>query len=293
MAKSENSTAKINKQSPTLTIITAIIAAILLVIATAAFWVNNSLFDTSNFSKTATASITSDSSRQAIGQLITDKALEDKPSIKNVVQEPAVKIISSALDTDRFKNLLGKVTSKLQTLLTSPRPKPVVLNLQGAKDFLSRLLDAVDQENNIKASPAKIPDQIVLLDTNKLPNFYQAGVVVLWVGPLALIAALILLAVPYVRQRRNALKRNVVIQGAALIVAGLLALLIQPLVRPLVLSSIEDTNARTVVNNLYDAFMAQFNDKVWILIVVGIVAVVVVGAISLSGRFRLRQKLAR
>ena len=94
------------------TIWLAVLAAILLIITNSAIWLNNQIFDTENFSKTATASLTSEKSRTAIATGLTDRAFEGRPILRNVVGDVPVKIVGGLLGTEQAAKGIDKVTSK-------------------------------------------------------------------------------------------------------------------------------------------------------------------------------------
>ncbi len=254
--------------------LTSVVAALFLLVANSAIWVNQSIFNTQNFTSTAVTSLTSESSRQALASEVVDKALADKPLVKNVAGDTATKLVSGLLGTNQFNRVLTAAVGKLQVYVTSPEQKSVTLDLTGVKSTVERLVGVANTagvsvaENGDRLS--QVPDQVVLVDANNIPSFYGYGLAFMWLAPICLILALVLLAYPYFRNRSK-YYQVALAQGSVILVAGLLALLVGPLFRPPVLASITSPNVRTIVGNLYDAFLAQFNQQVYWLIVVGLV----------------------
>lgn len=272
-------------------LITGILASILLVVANSAFWINRNIFDTNNFTAISTAAITSDSSRQAIANEVVDRAFHDRPIIKEVAGPTAVKLVGSLLNTDQFNHLLNAAVSKLQVYLTSNQRESIVLNLSGVKNILSSLINlAGDTASDTQTQVNNLPDQIILVDANNIPSFYKYGLVFLWLGPITAIAAVALLAYPYLRDR----SRYYIIaaaQGVMVIVVGLLCLLVGPLFKPPVLANIPSPNSRTVVSNLYDAFINTFNHQSLNLVKFG-VALALIPAIVYFGLKFYSQRMA-
>ena len=58
-------------------VLTASVAALFLTVANSAIWMNRAIFDTNRFTKTAVASFTSESSRNALANEVVDRALAD------------------------------------------------------------------------------------------------------------------------------------------------------------------------------------------------------------------------
>lgn len=256
------------------TTILAIVAALLLVIANSALWVNRYIFDTDNFTQVATTSLTSESSRNAIASGIVDKVFQDRPLIKNIVDDPATRVISGLLGTTQFSNALNTVVSKLQIVVTSKNQESVVVNLEGIKATVTKLITVVDS-NATGDKISQVPDQITIVDKENIPDFYKYGVVFLWLGPIALVGAVVALGYPYFKNAKSKYRHILLVQGLALTVASMLALLVGPLFKPPLLANIEQASARTVTSNLYDAFIATFTAQTQILVWVGLGAVVI------------------
>lgn len=269
-------------------IITALVAAFMVLVANSAIWVNRYFMDTDNFTQVAVTSLTSESSTDALATEVVDKALADYPAVKNVVESTAVNFISGLLDSDRMRQALTQVVSRLQIFLTSPQREAVVINLEGAKDVVNRLIQLSGREGQTSFEPNKIPSEIVVFDPANYPNFYHYGVVLMWLSPLMALGAVALLAWPYIKDRSR-YREVMIIQGSAVALAGLLALLIGPLFRPVVLGNVASPNLRTVVSNLYDAFIATFNSQTMFVIVAGMLAIAIAVGITVAQHYRTKK----
>lgn len=266
-------------------LITAIIAGVFILVANTALWINRYMFDSQRFTATAVTSLTSESSRTAIATEITDQALKDYPKIKSVVDDTAINFISSLLDSNRTEKVLTGATSKLQIFLTSPKREPVVINLTTAKEVISRLIEVSGREDEARINPASIPDKITIFNPDNFPNFYGLGVTLSWLSPLLGLSAIALLAWPYAKNR-DRYKQILMLQGICVATFGILALFFGPLVRPVVLGNIQSANMRVVVGNLYNSFLSAFNSQTYIIIAVGLAAVVTSLGIVAVKRYR-------
>lgn len=268
----------------------SVLAGILLVITNSAVWVNNQIFDSNNFTDTAKSSLTSEESRNAIAQGISDKALEGRPVLNNLVGDTSTSIISGLLGTNQAEQALGKVTLKFHTMVTSENSESITLELAGIKSVMNKLYDvSTDLGREPKVDPAKIPEQVVIVDANKLPNFYKESVILLWLAPIALIGALIALAYPYFKQPRK-YQSILAIQGAFVTTAALLSLSVGPLFRPPVLNNIQTESGRIVVGNLFDAFIATFNSQTMYLFILGLSALLISSLIYVYQKIVLNKK---
>ncbi len=246
----------------------AALAGIFLIISTSAVWFNRYLFDTQSFTSTATQSLLSDSSRQAMSVEITDRLLSKKPLLKSVLDDRTEKLITALLGSDVTGRIVTKSVTELHTIVTSKEPQSVVIDLSGIKQTLTGVLTALRDITNRpiavdqnRVNLSDVPDQITLLDASQLPNFYNLGVVMMWLGPLALSAALGLLvySIYLARQSRPALKKTLALDGFAVVVASFVGWLLGPLFKPTLLSNVTNPNMRVVAENIYNAFIGHFD----------------------------------
>lgn len=272
------------------TIWLSVLAGILLVITNSAVWVNNQIFDSNNFTNTAKSSLTSEESRNAIAKGISDRVFEGRPVLNNLVGDTSTSIISGLLGTNQAEQALSKVTLRFHTMVTSENSESITLELAGIKSVMNRLYDvSTDLGREPKVDPGRIPEQIVIVDANKLPNFYKESVILLWLAPLAFIGALISLAYPYFKQPRK-YQSILAIQGAFVTAAALLSLSIGPLFRPPVLNNIQTESGRIVVGNLFDAFIATFNSQTMYLFIIGLSALLISALLYLYQKIVLNKK---
>lgn len=256
--------------------LTSAVVGLLLLVANSAVFVNQYIFDTNNFTNTAVTSITSESSRNALASEVVDRALADRPVVKNVVGGTATKLISGLFDTNQFNRVLYAAVSRLQIYLTSNEQKSVAIDLTGVKSTVDKLVgfaDALGAEGtnaeNVEQRVSQLPDQLTLINADNIPSFYTYGLIFLWLAPLCVLGSLALLAYPYIRDRRQYYKVAAV-QGAMVALFGALSLLVGPLFRPPALANVASPNMRVVVGNLYDAFINYFNQQAYIVIALGL-----------------------
>lgn len=268
-------------------IITSVIAGFLLLIVNSAIWINRQVFDENNFTNTTVNSLTSQSSRDAIAGKITDKALQNYPRLQDVADDRLTKLISGLLDGEKVHSVLTKSVSKLHIYLTSQNQKDVVINLAGVKDTINKLAEITGRDENggqLLGKVNNMPDQVVLVNAANVPDFYKYGVAFSFIAPIALLIALVLIALPYIKDKASYLS-IMLVQGLTLIIVGLVAMLIGPLFRPMALSSISDPNGRVIVENLYNSFLATFNTQnMWLIIIGLLVCASVIAIPFLSSR---------
>lgn len=273
------------------TIILAVLAGIFIFIANSAVWVNRYIFDRQNFTQVAVTSLSSESSRNAIASEVADRALSEVPLLRQALGGTVEKVVSGILGTDQFKTVLTKSVNAMHVYFTTENRQTIGLDLTSTKQVINTVLGALQQvgqnESQAIEKVNSVPDQIVILSKDALPSFYKQSVALMWLGPIAAIVAAILLVIPYVKNVRR-YKSIVAIQGAAIALFGMIAMLVGPLFKPPVLANIETANARIVVENLYNAFIATFNAQSNVLVVTGLLMIVAVLVIYIGQNVYMR-----
>jgi len=261
------------------TVIFTISAALLILVANSALWANRYIFNSENFSDTVATSLSSESSRSAVASGITDRIFEERPVLYAVAGNTTEKLISGLLATEQFVSVNKAVAGKLHVLATTDSQEAVVVDLTAAKSVIAKLSDissSRDREPTIKTDD--IPDKIVLVEENTIPNIYPVAIVLLWLSPVAFIAAATLLTLPYIRHRKE-YKLTLLFQGIVISIAGIAALSIGPLFRPILISNIDKVHARTVITDLFNAFMSTFSQQTSYIVVIGMILVAVASAL--------------
>lgn len=282
MANADTKTpASNNILRPRTYILFSILAAVLLVIANSAAWFNNYIFDGGNFTQLTTEAIEKESSRNAIASEITNKLLENRPALKGVVDEPVTKITGGLLGSDVAQSALNKTVSQFQVIITSKNPQDVSFDLTPIKQPLSQVLATAGTITGRDVSQAEtrvenVPDTITIVDADSLPNIYRLGVVLLWVAPLATLAAGIILVYLIYRARYSRRTSAAVLatEGGVIALAGLFALALGPIFKPTILANVPNENMRVVVENVYQTFIAKFNAQSEILFVIAALLVI-------------------
>lgn len=271
--KSNTTTVKVLR--PRTYILFSLLAAALLVIANSAVWFNNYIFDGNNFTQLTTQALEKESSRNALASEITDKVLQNRPALKGVVDEPVTKLTSGLLGSNVAQNALNKTVSQFQVIITSKNPQDVSFDLTSIKQPLSQILATAGTITGRDVSQAEtkvenVPDTITIVNASNLPNIYRLGVVLLWVAPLATLAAGILLIYPIYRARYSRRIGAIVLatEGGIIALAGLFALALGPIFKPPILANVPNENMRVVVENIYQTFIAKFNTQSEILFVI-------------------------
>lgn len=272
-------------------IISIISACILTLIAQTAFWLNRNIFNTQKFTQKATYAITSEDSRQSLGNEISDRILSDRPLIKRVAGPKLSGLISSLLGTNLAEKALYDVVQQTNIYVTSPNQKSIGLDLQGIKsgiNSLSQIADIFGKDPGFDQS--RVPDKLVLINADSIPSFYKEALVVLWMGPLSLIlAALIFMGLLYWGQADRLRTGSLIC--LSIIVTGFVGLSSGPLIRPVIQGLITSPNIRSVYQNVYNEMLTPFNHQMITMII--LTALILVALLAKNIYLKLARKIKK
>jgi hypothetical protein len=254
------------------TVLLSIVAALFLLVANSAYWVHSNVFDKNRFAEITSEAVLSESSRRAIASGVTDRLFEGRPTAKTLVGEQTTNVVAGLLGTQQAEKVFEAGVERLHVAVTSQSQESLTIDLSGVKSTVQRLSAALS-ETGEPTRGERIPDELVIIDKQNIPDFYRYGVLFLWLGPAALIGATALLVYPFVKNRKD-YSQILLIEGGIVALVGILALLIGPLFKPPLLANISAVNARVVASNIYDGFITTFNQQTYIIIGFGIVVLV-------------------
>ena len=242
-----------------------VFAVVALILMNSAFWFTRNIFNPDKFASIAREGIINDSSLDALSAGITAKIFEGRPVAQNVFQDPVNKMVSGLLRSNLATQVFERTISRTQNLLTTKNPEPVEINLVPIKDAIVRINSVVEQPVDIST----IPDTVTIFDQVHIPNIYNLGTTLLWVGPIALLLAIFLLGFPLLRSRQDSglLRKVLLWESIAVFIGFIISLLIGPLFKPQLLVNVSDANAKQLVSNIYDAFVKSFDHQTWILFI--------------------------
>jgi hypothetical protein len=249
---------------------------LLLLITMTGFWLQQSFFNTQQFTSIATQSITQQSSLDSIARKAVDTALADRPLIRTTLGPKLEAVMSGALGSDVLSKTFRGAIERMQLLITTPRHDPIVLDLTQVKGLIASGQSVVSKDTVLgSVDTAVIPDSIMLIDTAKIPNLYQYGIWVFWIGPGALLLATVGSLYWVYRGGRKLYLLRISIVAGLVAIAGVLGYIMGPLIRPGVISIAPDVPSQTILNNIYTGFIEPFSNTALVVLATGFIVAIV------------------
>ncbi len=250
---------------------------ILLLILHSAYWMNQNFLNNQNFSQKVSSVLAQDSSREAIGQEVSDQVFKDKPVLGKVAGDKLSSIVTSILGTDIANKVVTRVSSDTVLYLTSAKQKPIEISLSEIKPVivtLSTVLNSVDKTSNVSIDASTIPDKIVLLEPGTIPSLYRYSVILSWMVPFAAIIVIGLFAL-IVRLRKLSIRQGIKRAGILLLSSSVIGMIVGPIFKPPAVSMLQSASLRTLTSNLYDAFWGPFFTQMTYMFILGFILIAV------------------
>ncbi len=255
----------------------SVLIVILLLILHSAYWMNQNFLNSQNFSQKVSSVLAQDSSREAIGQEVSDQVFKDKPVLGRVAGDKLSSIVTSILGTDIANKVVTRVSSDTVLYLTSAKQKPIEISLSEIKPVivtLSTVLNTVDTTSKVSIDASTIPDKVVLLEPGTIPSLYRYSVILSWMVPFAAIIVLGLFAL-IVRLRKLSIRQGIKRAGILLLSSSVIGMIVGPIFKPPAVSMLQSASLRTLTSNLYDAFWSPFFTQMTYMFILGFILIAV------------------
>lgn len=239
---------------------------IFLLISLTAFWLQRTIFNTERFTATTTEALLQESSRQSIGSVVASKILAEQPTLKMFLGDKLAGQVSGLLGTEFAQNSIGRLAREAQLVVTSPVRKPLTFQLSSIKTAIvsvQGLASRAGQDVPGSITAQSIPDEVVIIDTSKIPNINKIAIMTGWIGPVAFILALVSLIWWIRRGGKKYRLRRIQIACTVVIITSLVAMAIGPLAEPAIIAVGQDASSQTLLSNVYNAFMKSFYHQAW------------------------------
>lgn len=251
-----------------------VFAGICLFLAQSSYWIRHTVFDQATFTSIASSTLQDDQNRTIIASAITDAALQDYPRIKNAVSDRVTPLISGVLASDIGVKVQNGLIQRTYAYLLAPNREDIAIDLTSIKQIATRLATLADTTGNeVNIDPSKIPDEIVLVQTEDVPDLSGVSRMFIWLAPLFWLLTIGLFTWFVALGGRAGYARRVYAMYAAIVIVGCVGLATGPFVPPMIASLITNIHIQQLADSLTMAFLAPFIVQMWWMLGVSTVVV--------------------
>ncbi len=258
-------------------IVLLLFAAVMLFLAQSAYWVNHTVFNQATFTQITSTALQKETSRGAIATAVVDRALADRPVLQRTVGPRIESFTSGLLGSDLGTQAVTAISSKTYAYVTAQNRQDIKIDLEGAKTALAGMV-AIAQNfgrgENLALVEEKIPNEIILVESDSFPNLSGTVQLMLWMGPLFWLLS-IGGFVWYVYISRALYAKRVYVVGLTIVIVAVLGLLTMPFVPPPISAAVPNIALRPVVENVTMGFLQPFTVQMYWMLGVTLVALLI------------------
>lgn len=247
---------------------------LLVVLSAVGIWIQSSVMTEATFVQLSGDVLTSEAARDAIARGIVDQLLAERPILQALVRAPLESAIAGLMDTAFFRVPLEFVAQFIwETLFINNAS--VILNIAPLRDFVFGIITALNPELTANLSPDQLPSELVLIQSDQLPDFKRIANWIAWLTWLFLFAGLAMIGVAVGRAWKRPGLRWALVgwTGIFLIAEAIIVYVTSFPARSTLIVAINDQTGRVIVGETYDALMRRLQLELVVLVVIGLILV--------------------
>lgn len=265
-------------------VLVGVVAGLLLLVATFAYWARNNIYNTQRFTDQITTAVQDEQTRQAIGAEVAGELYTNRPIAGRLLTKPTESLISSLLTNDKFSGILDTMATRLNERLVHGRNNAVVVDISGFAPTINSIAESLAPDADVQL-PTGDAARIVLLKPDTIPNLQPAGRVILAIAPLALLALIVLTIISFIKARSKLTFFKVA--GIVLLSVGAILQLILSTATAQLSLQAQNANQATILESVYTQFTDSLQSYTLGLIWAGIL--LLLGVIVIHYRQNIKQ----
>lgn len=248
-----------------------ILAAVLVIVATVAFWIEGDLLSSDVFGAKASAALTSPVSRNAIAGATVDAVLQNRPIVRELVRSPAEQAIGSLLAAPVMSDAVTELSSQLHRIITVGDINGVAIRASRVRDAIAAVVSLFDRTAAESISAVALPENISLLVREDIPRLQELLRWVPLIGSIAILVAAGLYVLAFWKAPRRS--KALLVAGTALCIGALIFIIVVPALRPLVSGAAQRPVGEVLLSELFGTFVVGLLWRLWIVFGCGILTI--------------------
>jgi hypothetical protein len=255
-------------------VLLAVLLSALIYLGNFSWWLDTHVIEPDAFTDATVAALNQESSRDAMGELIVERLVDEFPLLI-VLKANLASLFSELLASPALKEVLAFVAGEIHDRIITGSDEAIVVDLGDYRDAILGPIEAV-APRLVALVPLDWFTTVVVLDDGSLPDLSRQA---RWAGPvkyLSIIGALVLafLLLRFVKRRGM----GVGLVGMAFLLSGLATAVLVPGGKAMALARARSPSVETIIANTYDQFTGylKISALVFALVGAGLIALGVV-----------------
>jgi len=237
-------------------------AVFLILLASTALWFTNTIGNQERFIELTVEVFSFPEVRDAVSNEIINDVFADQPLLKTVATDIVKPAVAGLLDSNQLKSLIVEAANAFYELAVASAPQDVTLDITPLKAIIGVLTTITESDFDA----GQIPNEIVLIEGDSIPDIHSIVFTMTWLGPLAgFFGFVILLIATYLSSDRFLQIQRI---GVVLAFGAFIYLLLVPYVGNVLVAQTSGTYSKTVIGTIYAVFTADLNNILQMLMLI-------------------------
>ncbi len=269
-------------------ILLVVLGCILLVFGNVSLWAARDVFNPERFGQRVAEGLQSDAASEVMADATIARIMEYYPELPRLVRGPAKDVVTWFLQRPAFTPVFRKTVSVAWLIMTTSAQDVIGLDLSNVGDYVVVVVTSLNAEAGAETQVAMEAvyesGPLIIYESGHFPKLRGLSNTVPWIWPFAILAAIGLLVVAYLKAKEQ--KSSLMTIGTGILITSILVLMLIPALRAPVQNSISNYTTQVVVREVLTTLMQGLVIQ---SIVLGLIGVILMVA---SQYFRKKDKKA-
>lgn len=261
-----------------------LLGTLLITLSSIGFWIQWTVMSERGFVELSGNVLSSTESRETIARAVVDQLFVDNPILRSLVRDPIEGLITGILGSSLLAAGIDFVAEKIWEAVFVEQGQ-IVLDISSLRAFLYGVISAIAPDIAAGLSPENMPDELVLLDADALPDMGRISSLVAFTTWFAFFGGLVIVGIVIARAWEQPVVRYALIAWAGILIvveALIIGVLTFPM-RSVIIVGIENSTGREIIASTLDVLVQRLH-----MILVGLA---IVGALMIAVGVWKRQEL--
>ena len=269
-------------------IILVVLGCILLAFGNVSLWATRDVFNPERFGQRVAEGLQSDAASEVMADATIARIMEYYPELPRLVRGPAKDVVTWLLQRPAFTPVFRKTASVAWVIMTTSAQDVIGLDLSNVGDYVVVVVTSLNAEagavTQVAMEAVYESGPLIIYESGHFPKLRGLSNTVPWIWPFAILAAIGLLVVAYLKAKEQ--KSSLMTIGTGILITSILVLMLIPALRAPVQNSISNYTTQVVVREVLTTLMQGLVIQ---SIVLGLIGVILMVA---SQYFRKKDKKA-
>ncbi len=258
-------------------ILLLVLGTLLISVSSVGFWVQSTVISEDGFVSLSQDVLSAQETREVISRAIVDNVLDQYPILRALVRDPLEKVITAILGSSLFEAVTEFTAAKMWNILFNDGGT-VSIDISGLQNILQSVIAGIAPDAAAQIEAADLPDELVIVDVNQLPDLGPVANAIVWSTWLVVILGFALTVFMIARVwSQPILRYSMVAWTGIFLIAEIVILVLMTLpARSSIVLAVDGSAGRSIVGTTFDDLI-EYLYSILLVLFLAAVAMVAVG----------------